>query len=60
MKTFSGMTDQEVLQDLKEIKGKMADLEERGGFMSGIRLQWVLAKYQNMAEECMKRGISPD
>lgn len=60
MKTFSGMTDQEVLQELKVIKEKIENLEDRGGFMSGMRLQWVLAKYQNMAEECMKRGISPD
>lgn len=60
MKRFSAMTNQEVLDETVKIKTKLDDLQNNGGFMSGIRLQWGLAKYQNMAEECLRRGISPN
>jgi len=53
------MTDQEVRDETKKIKRKLDSIMEKNGLFSSIRAQWSLAKYQNMAEECIKRGISP-
>ena len=58
MKRFSEMTDEEVREEIWMIKRKLDSLEKHGGVMLGIRVRWGLAKYQNMVEECLRRGIT--